>query len=141
MVNIDDNPLYYASIGGIIIGIATSLNYVIRGSVTGMSGILYSTVTLDKSIFPTNSAEMPKNLAIIGGMLLIGGIFFDVFEYGTFNHFTSFGPVADITIATSQLGFALAGILVGFGTKLSNGCTSGHGSVGWQDSASVRLLQ
>ena len=50
MANIDDNPLYYASIGGIIIGIATSLNYFIGGSVTGMSGILYSTVTLDKSI-------------------------------------------------------------------------------------------
>jgi uncharacterized membrane protein YedE/YeeE len=28
------------------------------------------------------------------------------------------------------LGFALAGILVGFGTKLSNGCTSGHGLCG-----------
>lgn len=50
MVNIEDNPLYYASIGGIIIGISTSLNYALRGSVTGMSGMLYSTVTLDKSI-------------------------------------------------------------------------------------------
>ena len=82
-----------------------------------------------------------NDLAIIGGMLLIGGIFFDIFKYGTFNHFTPFGPAADITIATSQLGFALAGILVGFGTKLSNGCTSEHGSVDWQDSASVCLLQ
>lgn len=51
MVNIEDNPLYYATIGGIIIGLATSLNYVFRGSVTGMSGMLYSTVTLDKSTF------------------------------------------------------------------------------------------
>ncbi len=50
MVDIEDNPLYYASIGGIIIGISTSLNYALRGSVTGMSGMLYSTVTLDKSI-------------------------------------------------------------------------------------------
>lgn len=63
-------------------------------------------------------------------MLLIGGIFFDIFQYGTSNHFTPFGPANDITIATSQLGFALAGILVGFGTKLSNGCTSGHGLCG-----------
>lgn len=73
---------------------------------------------------------MPKNIAMIGGMLLIGGVFFDIFQYGTFNHFTPFGPESDITIATSQLGFALAGILVGFGTKLSNGCTSGHGLCG-----------
>ena len=96
-----------------------------------MSGMLYSTVTLDKSIsLFTILDEMPKNIAIIGGMLLIGGIFFDIFGYGTFNHFTPFGPELDITIATSQLGFALAGILVGFGTKLSNGCTSGHGLCG-----------
>lgn len=51
MVNLEDNPFYFAAIGGIIIGVATSLNYVFRGSVTGMSGMLYSTVTLDKSIF------------------------------------------------------------------------------------------
>jgi len=34
----------------LIIGIATSVNYMLRGSVTGMSGMLYGTVTLDKSI-------------------------------------------------------------------------------------------
>lgn len=49
MVNIEDNPLYYAAAGGVIIGLGTSLNYVFRGSVTGMSGMLYGTVTLDKS--------------------------------------------------------------------------------------------
>lgn len=73
---------------------------------------------------------MPKNIAIIGGMLIAGGIFFDIFQYGTFNNFTPFGPASQITMSTSQLGFALAGILVGFGTKLSNGCTSGHGLCG-----------
>lgn len=73
---------------------------------------------------------MPKNLAIISGMLLAGGIFFDVFGYGTSNKFTPFGPESEITISTSQFGFALSGILVGFGTKLSNGCTSGHGLCG-----------
>ena len=73
---------------------------------------------------------MPKNIAIIGGMFLAGGIFFDIFEYGTYNKFTPFGPQADITIYTSQLGFALAGVLVGLGTKLGNGCTSGHGLCG-----------
>lgn len=31
---------------------------------------------------------------------------------------------------TTYFGFALAGLLVGFGTKLSNGCTSGHGLCG-----------
>jgi hypothetical protein len=81
MVNIDSNPLYYAAIGGIIIGIATSLNYALRGSVTGMSGMVYGTVNLDKSIIYFTLDEMPKNIAIIGGMLLAGGIFFDIFGY------------------------------------------------------------
>ena len=93
MVNIDDNPLYYATIGGIIIGISTSVNYAFRGSVTGMSGMVYKTVTLDKSIIIYYDVEeFPANLAIIGGMLLISGIFFDIFEYGTHAKFTPFGP-------------------------------------------------
>ena len=64
MVNIQDNPLYFAAIGGIIIGISTSLNYAFRGSVTGMSGMLYSTVTLDKSTYksyPRRNAQKHRN--------------------------------------------------------------------------------
>jgi drug/metabolite transporter (DMT)-like permease len=87
MVDINSNPLYYAAIGGIIIGIATSLNYALRGSVTGMSGMVYGTVNLDKSIFYLTLDEMPKNIAIIGGMLLAGGIFFDIFGYERYNNF------------------------------------------------------
>lgn len=41
MVVTDENPFYYAAIGGIILGIATSLNYCLRGKVTGMSGMVY----------------------------------------------------------------------------------------------------
>lgn len=61
---------------------------------------------------------------------MISGIFFDIFGYGTSNNFTPFGPEAKITVETSYIGYALAGLLVGFGTKLSNGCTSGHGLCG-----------
>lgn len=49
MVDIETNPLYYAAAGGVIVGIATSLHYVLKGNVTGMSGILYGIVSLDKS--------------------------------------------------------------------------------------------
>jgi len=45
MVVIDENPLYYAAIGGIILGIATSINYCFRGRVTGMSGVIFDIVT------------------------------------------------------------------------------------------------
>jgi uncharacterized membrane protein YedE/YeeE len=63
-------------------------------------------------------------------MLLASGIFFDVFKYGTEGNFTPYGPADQITSYTSYVGYALAGLLVGFGTKLGNGCTSGHGLCG-----------
>ena len=63
-------------------------------------------------------------------MLVASGIFFDIFQYGTYNGFTPYGPEYQITELTSYVGYAIAGLLVGFGTKLSNGCTSGHGLCG-----------
>ena len=48
MVVIDENPFYYAAAGGIILGIATSINYMLRGKVTGMSGMVYGIVSLQK---------------------------------------------------------------------------------------------
>jgi uncharacterized membrane-anchored protein YitT (DUF2179 family) len=49
MVDISTNPLYYAAAGGILLGIATSLNYCLRGKVTGMSGIVYNLTVCNKS--------------------------------------------------------------------------------------------
>lgn len=63
-------------------------------------------------------------------MLVAAGVFFDIFQNGTFNKFTPYGPENQITAGTSYIGYALAGLLVGFGTKLGNGCTSGHGLCG-----------
>lgn len=42
MVDVSTNPLYYAAAGGVILGLATSLNYCLRGKVTGMSGIIFN---------------------------------------------------------------------------------------------------
>jgi hypothetical protein len=49
MVNFDGNAIVFASIGGLLLGLATSLNYAIRGKVTGMSGIVYGILSLNKS--------------------------------------------------------------------------------------------
>lgn len=48
MVNFVPDAIIFASIGGILLGIATSLNYVVRGKVTGMSGIAYGIISLNK---------------------------------------------------------------------------------------------
>ena len=49
MVNFDGNQIIFAAVGGIILGVATSLNYIIRGKVTGMSGIVFGIVSVNKS--------------------------------------------------------------------------------------------
>lgn len=63
-------------------------------------------------------------------MLLAAGVFFDCFKYDSIDRLSPFGPADKIIQGTSYIGFALAGLLVGFGTKLGNGCTSGHGLCG-----------
>ena len=130
MVDIHSNPLYYATVGGLILGLSISLHYVLKGNVTGMSGILYGILSLNKSIPVTDLEELPSKLAILSGMLFAGALFFDIFSYNTFNEFTPFGPQDRIDEKTSFLGFGIAGFLVGLGTKLGNGCTSGHGLCG-----------
>ena len=50
MVIFEKDPIIFAVIGGIILGIATSLNYIVRGKVTGMSGIVFGIISLDKGI-------------------------------------------------------------------------------------------
>lgn len=73
---------------------------------------------------------MPEKLSIIGGMLLISGIFYLGFGNGSYNGFVPFGPEEAIAYWTTFIGFVVSGFLVGFGTKLGNGCTSGHGLCG-----------
>ena len=58
------------------------------------------------------------------------GLLFNIFKYDTYNGFTPFGPEGRIDEETSFLGFGIAGLFVGFGSKLANGCTSGHGLCG-----------
>ena len=50
MVDIESNPLYYAAVGGIILGIATSTNFMLRGKVTGMSGLVFSLASFELSM-------------------------------------------------------------------------------------------
>ena len=49
MVYIDATSLYYAAIGGALLGIATCINFGLRGKITGMSGLLYTLVSFNRS--------------------------------------------------------------------------------------------
>lgn len=49
MVHVDPTALVYAAIGGALLGISTSLHYALRGKITGMSGLLYSLISINRS--------------------------------------------------------------------------------------------
>jgi hypothetical protein len=49
MVIFEPDQIGFATLGGLILGIATSLNYILRGKVTGMSGIVYGIISINKS--------------------------------------------------------------------------------------------
>lgn len=101
-----------AIIGGVLIGLAVSLMLLFNGRVTGISGILGGIIKPQKS-------DLNWRVAFVGG-LLFGGIILRFFK-----------PEAFIQVSSAlAIDYIIAGLLVGFGTLLGNGCTSGHGVCG-----------
>ena len=99
-------------IGGALIGIAVSLLMLLNGRIAGISGIL-------GGIFGTvGGAERYWRLAFVIG--LIGGAVI---------YFLAAGRHA-VQLPDGNLTLIVAGLLVGFGTRLGSGCTSGHGVCG-----------
>ncbi len=98
--------------GGVLIGIAVSLMLFWNGRVTGISGIVYGILNPVKG-------DVAWRLSFVFG-LFAGGL-----TLGALN-----SQVFSGHISTSNLTIVLAGLLVGFGTVLGSGCTSGHGVCG-----------
>ena len=61
MVYFDSQYVLCAALGGLLLGIATSINYILRGKVTGMSGIVFGIITLNKSTFSLTQPKCLKN--------------------------------------------------------------------------------
>lgn len=98
--------------GGALIGVSASLMLVLAGRVTGISGMLNAIMA------PADRGERLWRLLFLGG-LVAGGLVASAFFPGAF------------TDAMPGLGLAAAaGVLVGLGTRIGNGCTSGHGVCG-----------
>ncbi|ELP4888143.1 YeeE/YedE family protein [Vibrio cholerae] len=99
-------------IGGMLLGISATLMLLMNGKIAGISGILTGLLT-------PKSRDFAWRLLFVVGMVSGG-----VMGVRLFAHHvpTDFG-VSGIVLAT-------AGLLVGVGTRLANGCTSGHGICG-----------
>ncbi len=102
-----------ATLGGALIGLSASIMLLVNGRVTGVSGILSSVIDLKKS-----KDSLEKIYFVIG--LVIGGSIIRNILPQSF----------DINVSKPIYLIAISGLLVGFGTRLGSGCTSGHGICG-----------
>ena len=98
-------------IGGSIIGIAVSLLLLFNGKVLGVSGIL-------GELFNNPLSKNYWRLFFVLG-LLISPLIYSIFH-----------PIPLLEISSNKLLIIVGGLLVGFGSRLGSGCTSGHGVCG-----------
>lgn len=100
-------------IGGLLIGISSALMLLGAGRIAGISGLASRAVGLSRSGAPWSMAA----LFVVG--LPLGALIYQAIV----------GPI-EAHFAPSAISVAAAGLLVGFGTRLGSGCTSGHGVCG-----------
>ena len=111
MIDVVNFTPYSSLIGGLIIGFAVVLFFITTGRLAGISGIVSSTLEKNENKF--------SNLLFIIGLVI--------------------GPLVIIFFSKNDLVFKMTssisliivgGLLVGLGTKIGRGCTSGHGICG-----------
>jgi uncharacterized membrane protein YedE/YeeE len=97
--------------GGALIGLAAVLLMLFHGRVAGISGIV-------GGLFAPREGDVAWRAAFLAGML------------GAAALLGAAGLVPELRDRPGLAAIALAGLLVGFGTRLGSGCTSGHGVCG-----------
>ena len=102
---------YSALIGGIIIGLAVVIFFLFNGRLVGISGIAANALN-------QKERRIDNILFLVG--LIIGPILYSLISNKEIN----------ISISNSLPLLIIAGLLVGIGTRISGGCTSGHGISG-----------
>ncbi len=101
-----------AAIGGALIGLSAVLLMLFTGRIAGIAGIT-------GGLFNPKTDDRMWRLAFIAGLIAAP------LAAALLGH-----PVAMPEMPGSMIAIAVAGLLVGFGTRLGNGCTSGHGICG-----------
>jgi uncharacterized protein len=99
--------------GGLLIGLAAATFLLLSGRIAGVSGLAATAVRIGSGSTPWAQAVCFILGLPIGACLV-----------------ANFVRHPEIIVTSSAPRLAIAGILVGFGTRLANGCTSGHGVCG-----------
>jgi uncharacterized membrane protein YedE/YeeE len=106
--------LMMGTMGGLLIGLSVAVMLLFVGRITGISGIVGGVIVPQKG-------ETAWRVSFTGG-LLAGGLLLWVLYPKAF-------PVAQLQSMSWGI-VILAGLLVGVGTRMGSGCTSGHGICG-----------
>jgi uncharacterized protein len=99
-------------LGGVLIGLSASAMLLFNGKIAGISGIVGGIVDFKKNDTLWRAAFVA---GLVAGGLLMRLLSADAFVFG---------------VLRSSGALILAGFMVGFGARLGNGCTSGHGVCG-----------
>ena len=99
-------------IGGLLIGVAAALLLLLNGRISGISGIVGNLLVPKRS-------DASWSLVFIVGLLI-----------GAFGYMLATGSALAVSMQAPVPELVVAGLLVGFGTRLGSGCTSGHGVCG-----------
>lgn len=98
--------------GGVLIGVAATLLLWLNGRIAGVSGML-------NGVLMPRRGDVAWRVLFLLGLIAGGGVYLALVP-GAYSPRTNF-PVPALLVA---------GLLVGFGTRMGNGCTSGHGVCG-----------
>jgi len=104
-------PPWSALAGGALIGLSAALLMLFSGKIAGISGIIGGLLNPQKNESSWRGAFLA---GMIASSLIVAPLGFSLPETG----------------GESLVVVSIAGLLVGFGTRLGNGCTSGHGIIG-----------
>ncbi|MDE2235026.1 MAG: YeeE/YedE family protein [Gammaproteobacteria bacterium] len=123
MMHLFPNGWIHYLLGGLLIGAGVSLNFVFTGRVTGMSSVFSAgwSFVSQRAFF-----QQARFLATRYWRLLLAlGVVLGALLWRSW-----LGPSADIATGLPWWRLLAGGLLIGFGARLSDGCTSGHGICG-----------
>jgi uncharacterized membrane protein YedE/YeeE len=116
----------HALVGGCLIGLASLIAAVLTGKVPGISGVF------GRLLLASTPDKLWRMVFLAG---LIGGAALSIMVWESAALFRPMRPLGVL---------AIAGLLVGFGTRLGKGCTSGHGvcgvATGAKDSIAATMI-
>lgn len=99
-------------VGGLMIGAGSAVYLLVNGRILGESGILGALID------GTGRNSAKERLVFIAGLVLVPPMLVPLYDK------------VDTQITSNVAVLVIAGLLVGIGTRIANGCTSGHGVCG-----------